>query len=139
MKVPRAKYGRAIAIAVWTILLTGTAAIVLDLPIVGAIRGSFSLPEPPGAGLELRDVSVHPIGGASTVVVEGTVVNVSGRNRELPRFHAVARGAGRTDLKDWRMSLPTRVLLPGESIAFRFEFADMPRDAQDLALTFEDR
>src|SRR5258706_1494576 len=127
MTVPRAKYGRAIAIVVLTVLLTAVLAVVLVLPIVGALRG-IAQPEPPGTGLELRNV-LSRLEGSSTVVVEGTVANVSSKTREVPQLRAVARNAARTDLKDWLLPPGISVLRPGETGNFLAELADMPRRA----------
>jgi hypothetical protein len=138
MKVARARYGRAIAIAVWTILLTGTLAIVLDLPIVGAIRSALTPAEPPGAGLEIRNVSARPLANSSTVIVECAVANVSRRPREVPQLRAVARRADRSDLKDWVVSIGG-TLMPGEVATYRLELADMPPGSENIALSFTER
>jgi predicted Zn finger-like uncharacterized protein len=89
-----------------------------------------------GAGLELNANSSIREDGAPMLVVEGTVVNVSGKPREVPRLKAVARSAANQDLKNWTFTPSVPVLMPGETVNFRAELPDPPRGAANLAITF---
>jgi predicted Zn finger-like uncharacterized protein len=91
-----------------------------------------------GAGLELRNVTSarRDDAGASVIVVEGTIANVSNRQRDVPRLRAVVRSAARQDLKDWVFPPGVMSLNAGETANFRYELPDPPRGATDLAITF---
>lgn len=93
--------------------------------------------ELPGAGLELRDVtSANREDGAPAIVVEGTVANVSGQPRGVPRLKAVARSAANQDLKNWTFTPSVPVLMPGETVNFKAELPDPPRGGTSLSITF---
>ena len=90
-----------------------------------------------GAGLELRNViSARREDGAPAIVVEGTVANVSGKPREVPRLKAVVKSAANQDLKNWTFTPTVPVLLPGETVNFKAELPDPPRGAANLAISF---
>jgi predicted Zn finger-like uncharacterized protein len=90
-----------------------------------------------GAGLKLDVAYSAPRpDGPPVLVVEGTVINVSGKPREVPRLKAVARSAAKQDLKNWTFTPSVPVLLPGETVNFKAELPDPPRGAAELAVTF---
>jgi predicted Zn finger-like uncharacterized protein len=143
---PRARGAQAAGWLIFLVVLLGGAAgvvgardqIVSAWPPAARLYDIVGLPvETIGAGLELRNVSsTRREDGPPAIVVEGTVVNVSNRPREVPRLKAVVRSAAHQDLKNWTFTPGVLVLLPGETASFRAELADPPRGATDLAITF---
>ena len=119
-------------------LIAGRDDIVALWPPAARLYDIVGLPiETVGAGLQLRDVSsTRREDGPPTIVVEGTVVNVSNKPREVPRLKAVVRSAAHQDLKNWTFTPGVLVLLPGETASFKAELADPPRGAIDLEIRF---
>jgi predicted Zn finger-like uncharacterized protein len=128
----------AVLLAGAAALVVGRDQIVAGWPPAARLYDMVGLSvETVGAGLELRNVSSsRREDGPPVIVVEGTVMNVSNRPREVPRLKAVVRSAARQDLKNWTFTPGVLVLLPGETANFRAELADPPRGATDLAITF---
>lgn len=133
-------------LAFMVVLLGGLAAVVIGREyIVASWAPSARLYDMVGlsidgvgAGLELRNVvsARRDDTGASVIVVEGTIANVSNKVRDVPRLRAVVRSAAKQDLKDWTFPAGVLVLQPGETASFRSELPEPPRGATDLAITF---
>ena len=119
-------------------LYVGRDDIVAVWPPASRLYDIVGLPvETVGAGLKLVDVtSQRREDGPPAIVVEGTVVNVSGKARAIPRLKAVVRSAAHQDLKNWTFTPGVLVLLPGETASFKAELADPPRGAIDLEIRF---
>jgi predicted Zn finger-like uncharacterized protein len=144
---PSRSYGAAIGWAVFVLCFLGSIGgvfamkeeIVERWPPAARLYDVVGYPvETPGAGLEVRNVisSRRDDAGASVIVVEGTVVNVSGKARDVPSLRVFVRSQAKQDLKDWTVQTDVKTLQPGETVNFRSELRDPPRGATDLAIQF---
>lgn len=109
----------------WPATVRLYVALGLDVPLIGD-------------GLDLRNVSSIQHDDTGTLVIEGTLVNVSSKPREVPRLKAVVTSAARQVLKDWVFGAGVQLLLPGETAHFRAELQDVPRGGASLAVTFSE-
>ena len=140
-------YGAAIGWLVFVVCFLGSIAgvflmkeqIVEQWPPAARLYDVLKIPvETAGAGLEVRNVvsSRRDDAGSSVIVVEGTVVNVSGQARDVPALRVFVRSQAKQDLKDWTVQTDVKTLQPGETVNFRSELRDPPRGATDLAIHF---
>lgn len=95
--------------------------------------------DPPGAGLEFRNVSTarRLEADREVVVIEGDVVNVSNRDRKVPQLRA-ALTADNRELATWTFAATQSSLLPGESARFVTRADEPAEDATGLSLRFAD-
>ncbi len=146
-KPPSRGYGAAIGWAVFLFCFLGSIGgvfamkeqIVERWPPAARLYEVLGAPvETAGAGLEVRNVvsSRRDEAGASVIVVEGIVVNVSGKARDVPPLRVFVRSSAKQDLKDWTLHTDVKTLQPGEIVNFRSELRDPPRGATDLAIEF---
>jgi predicted Zn finger-like uncharacterized protein len=123
-----------LALAAWT----GRSAIMTAWPpserLYAAVGGVV---EAPGAGLEFRDVTTvrRLESDREVVVIEGDVVNVSTRDRQVPKLRAALTADGR-ELAAWTFEATQSQLLPGESARFVTRTDEPAEDATGLSLDF---
>lgn len=93
----------------------------------------------PGAGLELRNISLTRGEEADTavLVIEGQVVNPTGDVLEVPVLRGALVAADRRELRHWTFTTRQRRLLPGEVADFRTELRDPETGATDISITFD--
>ena len=94
--------------------------------------------EPPGAGLQLQNVrSEQKVeGGATVLIVDGQIINVSDVIRPVPHVRAVSLGQDRKPVKSWSIEASATQLLPGEVATFRDAQRD-PGAVVEVMITFE--
>ncbi len=94
--------------------------------------------EAPGAGLQLQNVrSEQKIeGGATSLLVQGQIVNVSDVERMVPRLRAVSLGADHKPLQSWLMDPSTERLQPGDFATFRHSQPD-PGPVTEVTITLD--
>ncbi|WP_448192011.1 zinc-ribbon domain-containing protein [Azospirillum sp. sgz301742] len=94
--------------------------------------------EPPGAGLQLQNVrsEQRPDNGATLLVVEGQIINVSDAVRTVPKVRAVSLGFDRKPVQTWTIDPSSGQLLPGEIATFRSTQRD-PGAVAEVMVTFE--
>lgn len=94
--------------------------------------------EAPGAGLQLQNVrSEQKIeGGATSLLVQGQIVNVSDVERMVPRLRAVSLGADRKPLQSWLMDPSAERLQPGDFATFRHSQPD-PGPVTEVTITLD--
>ena len=74
--------------------------------------------------------------GLSSLVIEGTIVSISGKPTEVPRLRFAARDASGQEVYTWS-ALPSRSILgPGEKLDFRSRFVSPPPNATDVMVRF---
>ncbi|MBP2303279.1 zinc-ribbon domain-containing protein [Azospirillum picis] len=147
-KPPRGKpaKGTVAGFALLGVLLAGTAAaaylargqIVRGWPAAALLYETVGLPvEPPGAGLELRNIHSGQTleNGKAVLQLSGEVVNSTGDERELPPLYAVTIGADHKPLRSWALHLSDKVLAPGATATFQHSQPD-PGPVTELTITF---
>ncbi|HET9716102.1 MAG TPA: MJ0042-type zinc finger domain-containing protein [Pseudolabrys sp.] len=74
--------------------------------------------------------------GVSSLVIEGTIVNIASKPTELPRLRFAARDSSGQEIYTWS-ALPSRSILgPGEKLDFRSRFVSPPPNAVDVMVRF---
>ncbi len=77
--------------------------------------------------------------GVPILVVEGNVVNATGKSATVPHLRFAVRNAARQEIYSWTTA-PSRTVLPsGEAVAFRTRLASPPPDAHDVLVRFVNR
>ncbi len=94
--------------------------------------------EAPGAGLQLQNVrSEQKIeGGATSLIVQGQIVNVSDVERMVPRLRAVSLGPDHKPLQSWLMDPSAERLQPGDFATFRHSQPD-PGPVTEVTITLD--
>ena len=113
--------------------------MVLGFAAGAYFSSSPSHREPPGAGLDLADVSstTQKQGDSGSLVsVDGRIRNGTPARRDVPKLRiAVLDGAGR-ELRTATVAASPAVLKPGESAAFHAEIAGVADSAARLSIGF---
>lgn len=93
---------------------------------------------PPGVGLALQNPRSEQRreDGATVLVVEGQIVNVSDHEQMVPRVKAVAMDSERNSLQTWTIDASAASLQPGEIATFFSTHKD-PGPVALLTLTFD--
>jgi predicted Zn finger-like uncharacterized protein len=133
----------ALALAVFVLIAAGVAArqsVVAAWPPAERLYAAVGLvAEPPGTGLEFRNVTTarRLESDREVVVIEGDVVNVSTRDRVVPKLRA-ALTAEDHELNSWTFDATQSRLLPGESARFVTRTDEPAEEATGLSLRFAD-
>lgn len=90
-----------------------------------------------GEGLELRDVSSFKrlVNGERTLLIEGSVVNISDRARPVPTLRAIITDADGAEVSQWTFTADLADLAPGAQTTFQTSTAD-PASGVNLSLIF---
>lgn len=147
-KAPRAKPARStvIGFALLGVLVAGTVAggyfgrdaIVRSWPPAALLYETVGLPvEPPGFGLELRNVRSEQKaeGGTTVLLLDGEIANTTDVERALPPLRAIAFGADHKPLQSWTIEPSAPVLLPGAVVSFHHSQPD-PGPVTEVTITF---
>jgi len=133
----------------WAVLLAvimaGTAGLIMLretaialFPPVERLYAFFeTAAEPPGAGLEIRNVQFkqESDGGQSLLKVTGEVANTTAKPRNVPRLRvALADDKGR-EIRHWYVAAPKPVLAPDEVADFATGLSNPPEGARSLRVT----
>jgi predicted Zn finger-like uncharacterized protein len=152
-RTPRRSRGRA-----WRWPLSRLQAGILGLIVLDAIvvgwRADFvrALPQTAsfyaalGMPVNLRGLvfdalvtSTEQHEGVPILVVEGNIVNVTGKIADVPHLRFAVRNAARQEIYSWT-AVPARTTLPpGQAVAFRSRLASPPPDAHDVLVRFVNR
>jgi predicted Zn finger-like uncharacterized protein len=133
----------ALALAVLVLLAAGVAArnaVVAAWPPAERLYTAVGLiAEPPGTGLEFRNVTTarRLESDREVVVIEGDVVNVSNRDRLVPHLRAALTADDR-EINSWTFDATQSRLLPGESARFVTHTDEPSEEATGLSLRFDD-
>jgi predicted Zn finger-like uncharacterized protein len=147
--LPGEKRSRAPAV-LWTILLlfligvAGVAAwqrdaVITRLPAAAELYELVGLgPVLPGTGLALENVrqKVSTRDGARILRIDGDIVNVSGKPRDVPQMLGVLLDGAGKEIKRWEFQPPLPKLLHHERAPFSTELADPPDAASEVRVTF---
>lgn len=113
-------------------------AVVAAWPPASRLYAALGLAtEPPGTGLEFRNVTTtrRLEGDREVVVIEGEVVNVSNQDRHVPPLRAALTAKDR-ELSNWTFEATQSRLLPGESARFVTRTDQPTEGATGLSLRF---
>ena len=147
-KAPRAKPARStvIGFALLGVLVAGTLAggyfgrdaIVRSWPPAALFYETIGMPaEPPGFGLELRNIRSEQKleGGKTVLLLDGEVANTTDVERSLPPLRAVTFGTDHKPLQSWTIEPSAPVLLPGAVVSFHHSQPD-PGPVTEVTITF---
>ena len=92
-------------------------------------------------GMTFADVgtSVEQSEGTPVLVVDGNIVNDSGKLESVPRLKLVVRNGSRQEVYSWTIAPPRQTLAPGEAIAFHSRLTSPPVEAHDVLVRFVTR
>jgi hypothetical protein len=77
--------------------------------------------------------------GVPILVVEGNIVNVTGKTSSVPHLRFAVRNAAHQEIYSWTAVSSRAILPPGEAVAFRSRLASPPPDAHDVMVRFVNR
>ncbi len=132
------------AFAAVVVLLVGTLwlgrePIVTALPEAARLYELFGIGgEMPGQGLALQDVTSvrRTFDGQRRLIIEGTVANVSERDRPVPTLRASLHDASGQELAAWYFSTDVKSLSPGQRTTFSTLAQSPPDGATELTINF---
>ena len=113
------------------------ALVVLRIPLVVALPGLGGGGVPHDADqLEFQKVHTQTIdrGGASTLLVEGEIINRSDRDAAVPAVRISLRSPDGVEVQSWLMEPAVDGLAAGRSIGFRSALASPPAAATQVTL-----
>jgi hypothetical protein len=92
-------------------------------------------------GLAFEDIRMSRAeqDGVGVLVVEGSIVNVSGRPVEVPRLRLAVRNGGKNEIYAWTAQPSRSILGPGETLPFRSRLASPPAEAREVMVRFFSR
>jgi len=147
-KAPRAKPARStvVGFAALGMLIAGSAAgayfardaIVRSWPPAALLYDAVGMPaEPPGSGLELRNIrSEQKLEGGKTVLfLEGEVANTTDTERTLPPLRVNTFGPEHKLLQSWAIEQSAETLGPGAAAGFHHSQPD-PGPVIEVTITF---
>jgi predicted Zn finger-like uncharacterized protein len=148
--LPQAAKSRAPAllwILVVTVFIGAVGATIWQRDLImerlPATRLVFDLvglgPDPPGAGLQLLDVSSKAAtrDGKRVISISGFVANISGTARDVPEMVGLLYDGKGKIIHQWRFSAPSPRLLIKERVPFSTELVDPPTDGARVNVTFD--
>jgi predicted Zn finger-like uncharacterized protein len=122
------------AVVVWR------ADIVRLLPQTASLYATIGLPVNL-RGLVFDDIRMSRVEheGVGVLVVEGAIVNVTGRPVEVPRLRLAVRNEGKSEIYVWTTRATSSILGPGETLPFRSRLASPPADGREVQVRFFNR
>jgi predicted Zn finger-like uncharacterized protein len=147
-KLASARLARRVAVALVTIgcfalpfLVVGSRARVVEaLPATAKLYAGVGLPVNL-RGLEFRGMKSELVAAGADIVlvVEGDVVNITGRDATVPPIEISVRGAEGQMLYTWTNDAPRAVLGPSETASFRARLTSPPEGARHVLVHFAAR
>ena len=111
--------------------------------VVRTVPESATVYEALGVAVNLRGVDFRDVKGANEIVdgvvvlvVEGQLVNITGRPIDLPRLRLAVRDATGKEIYTWTATAPKPQLDPGEAVPFRSRLASPPPDGATVEVRF---
>jgi predicted Zn finger-like uncharacterized protein len=99
-----------------------------------------------GLPVNLRGVAIEKVvsrmlddGGASLLVVEGELVNLTNERITLPRLRFAVRSDKGAELFSWTAPADRAAINPGERMTFRRRLASPPPEGSDILVRFVNR
>ena len=119
-------------------VLSQRTQIVELWPAAARLYEVLGMPvEAPGAGLQFQNVKSEQRldNGATVLVLEGQIANVSAVERTVPAVVATSLGPDHKPVKSWHVVVTQTHLEPGAIATFRSQERD-PGTVADIAITF---
>jgi len=136
-RVPRPGTVIALLMAVLGALLGWRSDVVRAMPGTASLFAAIGLPVNL-RGLAFSDVTTtrEAHDGATILVVQGTIANVSKQPRDVPRIRLAMKNDKGTEVYTWT-SLPERTALaPGDSQPFQTRLASPPPEGKSVEVRF---
>lgn len=138
---PRRRIAAALGLFVLTAALAGLVvfreAVVRSVPALGPVYARLGLAsEAPGVSIRSVTYAREFEGETPVLSVSGEVVNLSGREMNVPEVRVALRDADAAELYVWTFHVDVKVLKPGQSVAFRTRLASPPAAARDAVVRF---
>jgi predicted Zn finger-like uncharacterized protein len=126
-----------VSVAILATFMLGREQVVRTMPDTAAIYERLGLPVNL-RGVEFRDVkgANEIVDGVVVLVVEGNLVNITGRAIDLPRLRLAVRDAGGKEIYTWTATAPKARLEAGEAAPFRSRLASPPPDGSSIEVRF---
>jgi len=123
--------------AILAMFFLGREQVVRTLPDSAGLYERLGLPVNL-RGVEFRDVkgANEIVDGVVVLVVEGQLVNISGRGVDLPRLRLAVRDAMGKEIYTWTATAPRARLEAGEAVPFRSRLASPPPDGSSVEVRF---
>jgi predicted Zn finger-like uncharacterized protein len=130
----------ATLLMILAMVLQTRVTIVRNFPQTASLFAAIGLPvNLRGLIFENVKSSGEFLDGVTVMVVQGTIVNLTGKTLEVPRLRFALRSASGHEVYAWT-ALPTRTMLsPGEELPFRSRLASPPPDGRDVIVRFFNR
>lgn len=126
-----------VSTAILATFMLGREQVVRTMPDTAGIYERLGLP------VNLRGVEFRNVKGANEIVdgvvvlvVEGNLVNITGRAIDLPRLRLAVRDAGGKEIYTWTATAPKARLEAGEAAPFRSRLASPPPDGSSIEVRF---
>jgi predicted Zn finger-like uncharacterized protein len=123
-----------------------TAGLVAPAALVQAMPDLAGLYTAAGVSVNVRGLEFRELrttrethDGVALLVTEGRVINVSGRELELPPIRLAALAANGRELYVWSATATRATLVDGGSTAFKSRLASPPVDAEQVQARFMTR
>jgi len=118
-------------------LIGARSEVVRFLPQTASLFSAIGLPvNLRNLKFENMHISKETQESLSSLVIEGSIVSISGKPTEVPRLRFAARDAMGQEIYTWS-SMPSRsVLGPGEKLDFRSRLVSPPASATDVMVRF---
>lgn len=135
-------------------LQSGILALIVANAIVIGWRGDFvrAMPQTAsfyswlGLPVNIRGLEFENLGttteqheGVPILVINGDIVNVTGKTVTVPHLRFAVRNAARQEIYSWTAVPPVATLPPGHGVAFHTRLASPPPDAHDVVVRFLNR
>jgi predicted Zn finger-like uncharacterized protein len=119
--------------------ILGRDEIVSAFPASAEVYAKLGLPVATGFGLEFEDISSQRFAerGVSILVVEGRIVNVSGRERAVPPVRVSLLDASGRALQEELFEPGVEVLRAGARTSFLGRLVNPAEQAQNFSVTFD--
>jgi predicted Zn finger-like uncharacterized protein len=129
-----------VLLVILAMALQTRVAMVRNFPQTASLFAAIGLPvNLRGLIFENVKSSGEFVDGVTVMVVQGTIVNLTGKALEVPRLRFALRSASGHEVYAWT-ALPTRTMLsPGEELPFRSRLASPPPDGRDVIVRFFNR
>jgi predicted Zn finger-like uncharacterized protein len=127
-------------IAVNAGLLAWRSDIVRLAPQTASVYAAIGMPvNLRGLAFENIKTSKEMQDGIAVLVVEGSIVNVTGKAVEVPRLRLAVRNDSKNEIYSWTTSPARSILGPAEEVSFRSRLASPPADGRDVLVRFFNR
>jgi predicted Zn finger-like uncharacterized protein len=121
-------------------LLAWRSDIVRLAPQTASVYAAIGMPvNLRGLAFENIKTSKEMQDGIAVLVVEGSIVNVTGKAVEVPRLRLAVRNDSKTEIYSWTTSPARSILGPAEALPFRSRLASAPEDGRDVLVRFFNR